>query len=247
MKIVLNSIVALLLGFPAMASEPLENKLMVSYDAYYGGIYVGEVFDTVSVDGEGNYEIKSVVESRGIARLLLGGDVMRESSGVLDETLGLRSESYREKRASKPWQRASFDWATKKLSLSWGENESHDHELVEPAYDWLSFLYHFHVLGAVEAGLFRVTNGKRVSSYDYQAEGDWPDLMNTHAGDVKVFRLVRISGERRSELWVSADDGDMAPVHVEITTGAGTIIFKRSSIEGGLKLSGDEFGQDEAQ
>ena len=201
---------------PARPAQGQETYRFV-YLMSMGGIEVGTVTDDVTF-AESGYRIESRAVAQGLAAVFFGGEFTRISEGAFDPDNGLRPLRYVQTYGGEE-RSASFDWEGGSLELSWGKGAKQVKlQQGEDGYhDRLSFLYQPFAVCAAHAGLYRVTDGRRLSEYQYEkaseAAADGP------LGKVEAVRLERIKSDKRSVLRLASSRG-MAPLSFHTANGS---------------------------
>jgi hypothetical protein len=150
------------------------------------------------------YRIESVIQAKGLAALIIP-DLLQISDGSLIST-GLQPQHYLYQfgdKKSKTFS-ANFDWQNKIINLQ-SERSQQQLDLTEGTQDLLSFMYQFMFVAPLQNMQLSITNGKKVTIYDYGFEGE--EIINTKMGDIKTDHLVRSAaeGEKKTELWLASE------------------------------------------
>lgn len=198
-----------------------ELRRQVNPGAEPGKIGVAHV--SYKSDATGRYSIKSVAEATGIVSLFVSGRLRQESEGRITEN-GLQPErflyQYGDNEAKA--QHAEFDWAGGVLQLRSAKGKS-SVRLVPGAQDLLSFMYQFMFTPPLEEMTLNVTNGKRLSTYNYSFEGE--EQIRTGLGELKTMHISKSAsdGKDRTDVWL-AMDYQYIPVKIRKTEDNGSVI-----------------------
>ncbi|HOY71014.1 MAG TPA: DUF3108 domain-containing protein [Methylotenera sp.] len=154
--------------------------------------------------GSSQYHIKSLIQPKGLASLLVP-DLLQTSEGEIGD-VGLQPKQYLYQFGDKKNKtyRAEFDWQSKQLSLH-NAKGSQTLALTEGTQDLLSFMYQFMFLQPLQKTQMTITNGKKVGEYSYSFEGE--EVIETKIGTLNTVHLLRASGEsdKKTELWLALD------------------------------------------
>lgn len=204
---------ALAAAFPAARAQA---EMTVSYRLSYGNIDVGVVTDRLTF-GDGAYRIESRSVAEGLVALLYSKEFVRVSEGEIGEDGGLRPLRYEQKRGDDA-RSATFDWEGGLVSLSWpgGEREL-PIEAGASFHDRLSFLYQPMATCDAGVGTHHVTDGKRLSTYEYEASTEEPSAFAL--GETSAIRLERVGSEKTSVLRLAPEHG-MLPVSFFTSNGS---------------------------
>ena len=150
------------------------------------------------------YKIKSLVEAKGLAALVIP-DLLQTSEGLLIDT-GLQPRHYLYQFGDNKNKtfRADFDWEQKKLYLRAAKGDQ-TVDLVDGTQDLLSFMYQFMFSPPLQTLQFNVTNGKKLGLYEYGFEGE--ETIVTKMGNLTTFHILKVSNdsEEKTELWLALD------------------------------------------
>lgn len=160
--------------------------------------------DYRQLPGSTQYHIKSLIQPKGLASLLVP-DLLQTSEGEISD-VGLQPKQYLYQFGDKKNKtyRAEFDWQSKQLSLH-NAKGSQTLALSEGTQDLLSFMYQFMFLQPMQKTQMTITNGKKVGNYSYSFEGE--KAIETKIGTLNTVHLLRASGEndKKTELWLALD------------------------------------------
>lgn len=209
---------------PAAAAE----TVTVTYRLSYGDLDVGVVTDRVAL-GDGSYRIESRAVAEGLAALLFAGDFVRVSEGEISPAGGLRPLRYSQSRGDDV-RAAEFDWEAGRLALSWPSGEGEEPIAAGAAFhDRLSFLYQPLATCRAPGGTYHVTDGKRLSTYEYRVTSEEPSEFAL-GGETRAIRLDRVGDGKASVLRLAPEHG-MVPVSFH--TGNGSVYrFRLVAAEG---------------
>lgn len=150
------------------------------------------------------YQIDSLMAPSGLASLFIS-DLLQKSTGLLTDQ-GLRPNSFLYQygnKADKTYQ-ARFDWdnATLRMQTAKGEKQA---PLENGAQDLLSFMYQFMFIPPLNDMQLYVTNGKKLSYYEYSFEGE--ANISSKMGDIKTIHIARSNADNddKIELWLALD------------------------------------------
>lgn len=149
--------------------------------------------------GDGQYQLRSVVETTGLVWLFKAYRVEMESRGQVTGE-GLRPDSFSIRRNGKEArEKASFDWENMTVSVA-------DHApqpLAKGAQDLLSFNYQLRFTALPESGgTLMLATGKKYGAYRLEVIGD--EEIAIPAGTLRTLHL-RAPGVNTTELWLAYD------------------------------------------
>lgn len=150
------------------------------------------------------YKIKSLVEAKGLAALVLP-DLLQTSEGFLiDSGLQPRHYLYQFGDNKNKTFRSDFDWEHKKLYLHAAKGDQ-VLDLTVGTQDLLSFMYQFMFSPPLQTLQFSVTNGKKLGVYEYSFEGE--ETIATKMGNLPTFHILKATNdsEEKTELWLALD------------------------------------------
>lgn len=213
--------------------QPDDIGLVINENAYQ---YIETEFDVrtkIDGDAEGKakiiynlvegsqYHISWLTEGSGILALLFP-DLLQTSEGELTKA-GLRPNNYLYqfgKKAEKN-RSASFDWQTKKVTLTTAKGTKTE-ELLEGTQDLLSFMYQFMHVAPLQHMQLPIVNGKKLRIYDYSFEGE--TQVNSALGEVKTIHIMHSGNdEDKTELWL-AIDYQFVPVKIRKIDSDGKVV-----------------------
>jgi hypothetical protein len=173
------------------------------------------------VDKNKRYTIISQTEAKGLVSLFFSTLQQKSEGSVTDAGLKPDFYSYQYGSNSKKLQTASFDWDKQLLTMrsSKGENTV---PLVAGTQDFLSFMYQFMFTPPLNSLQITMTNGKKLSTYQYRFEGE--EIITSKFGELNTIHLAKGSDdEEKTELWL-ATDYQYLPVKIRKTEKDGTVI-----------------------
>ncbi len=194
--------IALSLASAAAAAPPL--RVEIAYEIARNGAVMAEANQRLEHDGR-SYRLSETWNGKGI--LSLRGEVTRSSHGAVVAD-GLRPQNFEDKRPGRETLKAAFDPVANTATLQ--------------RQDQLSFIWTLAFApprGAVTAS---VADGKRVTSYTYQAAGR--ERVKTPAGEFDALKLVKRKDnpqDKATEIWL-AIDRQYIPVRILIVEKDGT-------------------------
>lgn len=178
------------------------------------------------------YQLKSLIEAKGLASLLIP-DLLQTSEGAVGSE-GLLPEHYLYQFGNKSNKtfNATFDWPNQQLRLH-SANGNQMLELPSGTQDLLSFMYQFMFVAPMQNMRLSITNGKKIGTYDYSFEGE--ETIDTKMGKLNTIHLMRMTaeGEKKTELWLALDY-QYVPVKIRETEKQGKVyelIVKRLKTE----------------
>lgn len=155
------------------------------------------------IDGK-QYQLKSLMEPRGLAALFIG-NLLQTSEGTLTKT-GLQPLNYLYQfgdKADKTYT-AKFDWANKKVVMHSAKGDKIE-DLPEDGQDLLSFMYQFMYVAPLQTMQINITNGKKMASYDYSFDGE--ENINIALGEIKTMHLSHsaVDTDEKVDIWLATD------------------------------------------
>ena len=149
--------------------------------------------------GDGQYRLRSVVETTGLVWLFKAYRVEMESRGRVTGE-GLRPDSFTIRRNGRDVREsASFDWENMTVSIA-------DHApqpLARGAQDLLSFNFQLRFMALPESGgVLMLATGKKYGAYRLEVIGD--EEVTVPAGTLRTLHL-RAPGVNTTELWLAYD------------------------------------------
>ena len=196
--------IVLSLASVAVAAPP--QRVEVGYEIQRNGQALAEVTQRLEHDGR-TYRLSETWKGKGI--LGLRGEAVRSSQGAVVAD-GLRPQKFEDKRPGRDTQQAAFDPAAKTATLL--------------RQDQLSFIWTLAFAPPRAAVTASVADGKRVTSYTYEAAGR--EKVKTPAGEFDALKLVKRRDnpqDKVSEIWLAADR-QYIPVRILVVEKDGTRI-----------------------
>ena len=146
---------------------------------------------------DGQYHLRSVVETTGLVWLFKAYRVEMESRGAVTEA-GLRPDSFSIRRNGKEArEKASFDWENMTISVA----DRAPQPLTTGSQDLLSFNYQLRFLSLPESGgILMLATGKKYGAYRLEVIGD--EAVVVPAGTLRTLHL-RAPGVNTTELWLA--------------------------------------------
>jgi hypothetical protein len=190
----LLSLLLLSVALAAQAAPP--RRVEIAYELLRDGAAVAEVSDRLEHDGR-TYRLSETWKGKGV--YALRGEATRSSRGAIAAD-GLRPEEFEERRPGREAKR------------------------VRPgprSQDRLSLLWHFAFRPPGAPVTVGVADAKGVSTQVYAPAGR--ERVKTPAGEFSALKLVREEEDRRVQVWLAADRGNL-PVRVHIREKDGTTI-----------------------
>lgn len=174
-----------------------------------------------NIDENKRYSIISTTEAKGLVSLFFG-NLIQKSEGTVTEN-GLKPDfySYQYGNDEKKSQTANFNWSNGVLHMHTYKGDS-TANLIAGTQDFLSFMYQFMFVPALETMQITMTNGKRLRTYTYSFEGE--ETISTKLGELKTIHLLKGSNdEDKTEIWLAVDY-QYLPVKIRKTEKDGTVI-----------------------
>jgi hypothetical protein len=190
----LTSLLALSAALGAHAAPP--GRVEIAYEVRRDGAAVAEVHERLEHDGR-SYRLIETWKGKGI--YALRGEAMRSSRGAVAGD-GLRPEEFEERRPGREAKRI---------------------RVAAHSQDRLSVLWHFAFNPPAARVSVAVADHKGVSTHAYEPDGR--ERVKTPAGDFDALRLVRSGPDRRVQVWLATDRGNL-PVRLRITESDGTTV-----------------------
>jgi len=173
------------------------------------------------------YELTWSVSLTGLISLVYP-DLLQTSQGKVTEA-GLLPDYYLYKfgaREEKSYQ-ASFNWVDKEVALQSTKGTKKvpiaDNVKAGHIQDFLSFMYQFMFAPPLEDMQMYLTNGRKLSLYDYGFEGE--ELLELKFGTINTYHIqhAKADSEDKTELWLAMDH-QYVPVKIRKTEKDGTVI-----------------------
>lgn len=208
---------------PAAQNRPLLPKhAQLSFSVFKGdgGMKVGEAKHRLDIE-EGQYTLKAVTQTTGIASLFKTYVLTQSSEGQIDAQ-GLLPTKFSEEKKSNGTQSlsAEFDWGAHKLRFSHGGETG----LPGQAQDILSFLYQLSQMpmSNQEVVPIRISNGKKLEYYELEIGAE--EILSTPLGKLRTLPLRKLhgKGEEGLEVWLGLEYR-LLPVKVRQIDRAGQI------------------------
>lgn len=150
------------------------------------------------------YQISNQVSPKGLAAIFIP-DLLQTSAGEINAQ-GLQPQDYLYKFGDKKNKTyaAHFDWQEKNLTLQ-NAKGTQTKTLVEGTQDILSFMYQFMFSAPLNSMHLTLTNGKKLSEYDYTFEGE--EVLETKLGNINTVHISHDATEKeeKTELWLAAE------------------------------------------
>jgi hypothetical protein len=150
------------------------------------------------------YQLKSLIEPSGLAALVIP-DLLQTSEGFMS-SMGLQPMNYLYQFGDKQDKtyRARMDWESAKLHLQTSKGNK-EVPLTEGTQDLLSFMYQFMFIPPPQNMQLKITNGKKLDSYQYFFAGE--ETIPSKMGELRTVHIYRDNddNDERSELWLALD------------------------------------------
>jgi hypothetical protein len=173
-----------------------------------------------NIDANGHYSIISTTQAKGLVSLFFGNLTQKSEGTVAEKGLKPDFYSYQYGNDAKKSQTADFDWVNNILHMHTYKGDS-TASLAAGTQDFLSFMYQFMFMPALETMQITMTNGKRLRTYTYSFEGE--ETITTKLGELKTIHLLKgSSDEDKTEIWL-ATDYQYLPVKIRKTEKDGTV------------------------
>ena len=188
----------------AFAAAAPPQKVEIVYEFARNDMTLAEMTQRLEHDGH-SYRLTETTKGRGL--LALRGEASRSSQGAV-VTDGLRPVKFEDKRSGRDTLHAEFDPASKTATPL--------------RQDQLSFIWTFAFAPPRDAVTMSVADGKRVTSYTYQAAGR--ERVKTPAGEFDALKLVKRRDnpqDKVTEIWLAVDR-QYIPVRVLVIDKDGT-------------------------
>lgn len=214
-------IAALTLCVPAWGAQPPQ-RVQIDLEMHVRGMRAGQGHDVLEHDGK-QYSVVSESKTVGLAAIIYGLNIKRESRGLITKT-GLRPLHFQEENSRKPKREADFDWEAHQLKLTDGDKVS-TVELPDNSFDQTSFAYAF-AFRSPEDDLppVHLTDGRKLSDYRYKRVGK--EKIKTAMGELDTvhFEKIREADDKRGfEVWLAVEHHYL-PVQIRLIEKDGTVI-----------------------
>ncbi|MEK6245377.1 MAG: DUF3108 domain-containing protein [Pseudomonadota bacterium] len=179
-------------------------RVEIGYEIARNGSVLAEVNQRLEHDGR-SYRLSETWKGMGI--LSLRGEVTRSSEGAVVAD-GLRPQKFEDRRRGRDTLHVEFDPAARTATLL--------------RQDQLSFIWTLAFAPPREAVTLSVSDGKRVASSTYRAEGR--ERVKTPAGDFDALKLVKRTDnpqDKATEVWLAVDR-QYIPVRILVIDKDGT-------------------------
>ena len=199
-----NFSLTIALSFASAAAAVPPQRVEIAYEIARNGVVMAESRQRLEHDGR-SYRLSETWSGKGI--LSLRGEITRSSQGAVVAD-GLRPQNFEDKRPGRESQKAAFDPAATTATLL--------------RQDQLSFIWTLAFAPPRDAVTASVADGKRVTSYTYQAAGR--ERVKTPAGEFDALKLVKRRDnpqDKATEIWL-AIDRQYLPVRILIVEKDGT-------------------------
>jgi hypothetical protein len=206
-------------------AKPIPYRVVETrFDVFMNGeeARVGEAMISYAADMQLHYRLRWELKATGLLGLVYP-DLVQTSEGLVTP-LGLQPQSYYYQfgnKADKSYQ-AHFDWTGRKVTLQSAKGDK-VMELADDTQDFLSFMYQFMYVPPLSAMQVHLTNGKKLSLYDYVFEGE--EVLELKFANVRTYHIKHAKGdsEDKTELWLALDYQNL-PVKIRKTEKNGTVI-----------------------
>ena len=199
-----NLFLTIVLSFASADAAAPPPRLEIGYEIARNGLVVAEVSQRLEHDGR-TYRLTEAWRGKGV--FSLRGEATRMSQGAVAAD-GLRPQKFEDKRPGRDTRHAEFDPAAKTPTLL--------------RQDQLSFMWTLAFMPPRDSVTASVADGKRVSSYTYQAAGR--ERVTTPAGEFDALKLVKRTDnpqDKSTTLWLAVDR-QYIPVRILVIDKDGT-------------------------
>lgn len=199
-----NLFLTIALSFASAAAAVPPQRVEIGYEIARDGSVLAEVRQRLEHDGR-SYRLTEAWKGKGM--LSLRGEATRVSQGDVAAD-GLRPRKFEDQRAGRETRQAEFDPSARTATLL--------------RQDQLSLIWTFAFAPPRDAVTASVSDGKRVTSYTYQAAGR--ERVKTPAGDFDALKLVkrRVNPQdKATEIWLAVDR-QYIPVRILVIDKDGT-------------------------
>jgi hypothetical protein len=213
--VIARSLGILALAFAGCVHAQLPARLEIHYEVQRNGSTVAEITGVLEQAG-GNYRLTETWKGRGLYALL--GRAKRTSEGAIAAD-GPRPREFVDERSGRDTARVWFDWGAKTLTMRYKGRE-HREPMLPNAQDRVSFGFALALAPASTQRMdFHLYDGRGVSHHFYEFAGS--ERVRTPAGEFTARKVVRGSGEERTEIWLAAELGHL-PVRMLAVEQGGT-------------------------
>ena len=199
-----NLCLMIALSFASVAAAAPPMRVEIGYEIARNGSVLAEVNQRLEHDGR-SYRLSETWKGKGM--LALRGDANRSSQGMVAAD-GLHPRKFEDKRPGRDTQHAEFNPAAKTPTLL--------------RQDQLSFFWTLAFAPPRDVVTASVSDGKRVTSYTYQAAGR--ERVKTPAGEFDALKLVKRKDnpqDKATEVWLAVDR-QYIPVRILVIEKDGT-------------------------
>lgn len=198
---------AVLCGAYAFAAPAA--RVEIAYEIARNGTTLAEVQHLLE-HNERFYQITETWKGRGL--LSLRGSATRTSRGLVSAT-GLKPLEYTDERSGRHTARVKFDWQSNTVTMQY-KGDPRVERLPAQAHDRLAFLFDFAFAPPVREVAFDLLDGRGQSHHVYTVNGR--ERLKTPAGDFDALKLMRGTGNERTEIWLAVDHSFL-PLRVLVT------------------------------
>lgn len=212
-------------GEPAVATAPAAppwpRRGKLHYVVTYGedAFVIGETSHEWQVDGA-RYAIRSAAEPKGLAAMF-GKARTQESVGEVTDA-GLRPDEFRDQRAGRDAETASFDWTANQLVFSSGRR---DGGLVPGTQDLISVFYQLAWLAPRRDVDLPVATANRLGRWRFEWLGE--EELGLALGTLTTLHLRTRADGDTTEVWLAPAHGGL-PVRIRHVDRKG-LIFEQSA------------------
>src|SRR5450830_372369 len=210
----------------ATAWKPKNSFLEMEYEVFrgIGGMKIGITQLSFKSDADGNYQLRSETEAKGLAALILSDNLVQVSVGKLTDR-GLQPAEFSYEFAHKSRQ-AKFDWQSALLTQQ-SNQEQTTVPLPAGTQDILSFMFQFMFVPPLKEMELNITNGRKLNHYSYAFEGE--ETINSKLGDIRALHISRTGqADAKDDLWLALDklstDTEYLPIKIRKTEKDGSVI-----------------------
>lgn len=169
------------------------------------------------------YTLEAVAEATGLAGLLMGGQLVQQSSGRIG-ALGLMPDTYAIERPTGKNESLRFDYQANVIESSRTDarrgTRTRELPLLTGAQDPLSAIYQLAMAAqGGKDGLIVAAGSKNVKGYPYRMLG--AETLRTPLGEMKTLHVARAGDSSDTHLWL-APDRHALPVRISYVDEDGT-------------------------